>query len=143
VTAGYSGAPLARKLGVKPGHRVAALGAPENLAALLAPLPEGVRVSGRAHAPNAFDVVIGFARTEGELRQRFLRGRTLMHEHGGLWICWPKRSSPLATDLREGHVREHGLREGLVDNKICAVDGDWSALRFVVRLKDRVQSRAR
>lgn len=119
------------------------MGAPENMTALLAPLPEGVRVSGRPRAREAFDVVIAFARTQGELRRRFLRGRLLMHEDGGLWVCWPKRSSPLATELREGHVREHGLREGLVDNKICAVDEDWSALRFVVRLRDRTRSRGR
>lgn len=143
MNAGYSGTPLARKLGVKPGHRVAALGAPEDLPSLLAPLPEGARVSARPRAGQAFDVVLAFVRTPGELRRRFLRGRTLMHEDGGLWICWPKRSSPLATDLREGHVREHGLGQGMVDNKICAVDEDWSGLRFVVRLVDRARSRAR
>jgi hypothetical protein len=143
VTAGYSPTPLARKLGVKPGHRVAALGAPEGLASLLDPLPEGVRISMRPRVGKPFEVVIAFARTRAEVRRLFRRGRTLMHEDGGLWICWPKRSSPLATELREGQVREHGLREGLVDNKICAVDEDWSGLRFVVRLVDRAGSPGR
>ena len=70
---------------------------------------------------------------------RFARGQDLLDPFGGLWISWPKQSSPLATDLKEGHVREHGLSTGLVDNKVCAIDADWSGLRFVVRKENRPQ----
>jgi len=143
VSAGYSGTPLPRKLGIKAGHRVALLGAPPGLSALLAPLPEAARLVTRPRAGAGYDVVLGFVSRAGELRRRFERGRSLLSVDGGLWICWPKQSSALATDLREGHVREHGLGQGLVDNKICAIDEDWSALRFVVRLRDRPALRLR
>jgi len=143
VTAGYSGTALTRKLGMKAGHRVGVMGAPDHFLSILMPRPEGARVSERPRKPGAFDVVVAFVRTPGELRRRFDRGRTLMREDGGLWVCWPKGSSPLATGLREQHIRAHGLARGLVDNKVCAVDEDWSGLRFVVRLENRSPSRGR
>lgn len=142
-TAGYSGTPLAKKLGMKEGSRVATLGAPRHFSELLAPLPTGVRVQGAPRGRGPFDVVIAFVRTERELERRFARGNALLATDGGLWIAWPKQSSTLATDLRERHVRAHGLEQGLVDNKICAVDQDWSGLRFVVRTADRPAREAR
>jgi len=137
MSAGYSGTPLARKLGIKEGHLVATVGAPGHFAELVAPLPHGVRLRSdlRGRAPH--DVLVVFARTEAELRSRFDRAREKLSPGGGLWVSWPKRSSPLATTLRESHVRAYGLASGLVDNKICAVDDDWSGLRFVVRVGDR------
>jgi hypothetical protein len=137
VTAGYSGTPLTRKLGIKEGYSVAALWAPDHFPELLEPLPGGVRLRSDLRAAGPHDVLVAFVTTEGELRERFGRARVKLHHDGGLWIAWPKQSSPLATDLRESHVRAHGLAEGLVDNKICAIDEDWSGLRFVVRLADR------
>jgi hypothetical protein len=80
---------------------------------------------------------VAFVTSEPELTARFARGQSLLHPYGGLWLAWPKRSSPLATALKEAHVREHGLSTGLVDNKICAIDEDWSGLRFVVRKDNR------
>ena len=71
------------------------------------------------------------------MRRRFDRAASRLDPYGGLWMAWPKQSSPLATDLREGHVRAYGLSRGLVDNKICAIDEDWSGLRFVVRKENR------
>jgi hypothetical protein len=136
-TAGYSGTPLARKLGIREGHRVAVLGAPEAFRAVVGPLPAGVRWREGPRGRGPFDVVVAFVRTRAELSRRFARGNTLLDTDGGLWIAWPKRTSPLATELRESDVRAHGLSVGLVDNKICAVDGDWSGLRFVVRVADR------
>jgi hypothetical protein len=139
--AGYSGTPLATKLGIGDGDRVAALGAPAGFGTLLDPLPPGARLVRAPRGRRCYPVVVGFARTPADLRRRFARGEALMEVDGGLWIAWPKQSSPLAGDLREGHVREHGLAAGLVDNKICAVDADWSALRFVVRRRHRAARR--
>jgi hypothetical protein len=137
VSAGYSGTPLPKKLGVKEGHAVATLGAPRRFRELLGPLPAGARVRADPEGAGPYDVIVAFVRTHDELRQRFGRGRALLDTGGGLWTCWPKQSSPMATDLREGDVRAHGLATGLVDNKVCAIDEDWSGLRFVVRVKDR------
>lgn len=137
MSVGYSGTPLARKLGIKEGHRVATLGAPDHLPALLDPLPAGAALVPEPEDGGPYPVVLAFVPEASVLLERFGRGRELLDPWGGLWIAWPKQSSALATELRESHVREHGLSTGLVDNKICAVDGDWSGLRFVVRTANR------
>jgi hypothetical protein len=134
---------LAKKLGIREGARVAALWAPDHFAALLEPLPGGVRLSRDPRGRSPQDVLVAFVTTEAELRARFARAHGRLEPNGGLWIAWPKQSSPLATALREGHVRAHGLSTGLVDNKICAIDEDWSGLRFVVRTADRPKARRR
>jgi len=137
VSAGYSGTPLAKKLGIKEGYLVATMGAPAHFNALLEPLPSGVRVGSGLRGNRLFDVLIVFARTHGELADRFERASERMQPAAGLWVCWPKQTSALASDLRDSDVRAHGLSTGLVDNKVCAVDEDWSGLRFVIRLEDR------
>lgn len=137
MTAGYSGTPLARKLGIKEGHLVAALWAPEHFPDLVDPLPPRVRLRTDLRAAAPHDVLVAFVTTEAELAGRFDRARAKLDPHGGLWIAWPKQSSALATSLRESHVRAYGLSTGLVDNKICAIDEDWSGLRFVVRTAHR------
>ncbi|HJZ61988.1 MAG TPA: hypothetical protein VKD47_07535 [Miltoncostaeaceae bacterium] len=133
--AGYSGTPLARKLGIKEGAHVVLAGAPPGTEDLLAPLPEGVRLSRRLGAPA--DVVVAFLTSRRELERRFPRLRAAIHDAGGLWIAWPKRASGVPTDITENVVREIALAGGLVDNKVCAIDGTWSGLRLVVRLVDR------
>ncbi|MEQ9401055.1 MAG: hypothetical protein RJQ04_17940 [Longimicrobiales bacterium] len=135
--AGYSGTPLGRKLGIKEGHRVATLGAPDGFAALLDPLPASVDLVADPADDRPCDVIIAFVPVAGALEGRFARGHELLDPYGGLWIAWPKQSSALATEFRESDVRAHGLATGLVDNKICAVDADWSGLRFVVRTEHR------
>ena len=145
MTAGYSGTPLARKLGIKEGHRVGVLGDPGHLLELLGDLPSGVRVEHdpalprkpRAGSDSAFDVVIAVTPDHSILERRFRHGHRLLAWNGGLWMSWPKMKSPRFVDLREGQIRDHGLEQGLVDNKICAVDEDWSGLRFVYRVLDR------
>ena len=137
MTAGYSGTPLAKKLGIKEGHRVATVGAPAHFARLLEPLPASVRLRSDLRGRGGFDVLVIFVRTERELADRFDRARARLERDGGLWVSWPKQSSLLATGLRESDVRAYGLSTGLVDNKVCAIDEDWSGLRFVVRLRDR------
>jgi hypothetical protein len=143
MTAGYSGTPLSKKLGIKEGSSVAALWAPPDFASLLEPLPRGVRLRSDLRARSTQDVLVAFVTQESELAGRFDRARAKLDPAGGLWIAWPKQSSPLATGLRESHVRAHGLSTGLVDNKICAIDEDWSGLRFVVRVADRPGGSAR
>lgn len=133
--AGYSGTPLPQKLGIKPGARLAVVRAPEGFEGALDPLPEGVRL--RTQARGAQDIVLFFATRRAELERRFDSLARTVAPAGGLWIAWPKRTACVATDLREGVVRDLGLAHGLVDNKVCAVDDTWSGLRFVFRLTDR------
>ncbi len=133
--AGYSGTPLAQKLGIKSGGRVALVRAPEGFERALAPLPDGVLL--RTQARGAHDVVVFFATRRAELERRFDALARSVHPNGGLWIAWPKRTAGVATDLTENVVRDVGLGNGLVDNKVCAVDDTWSGLRFVYRVKDR------
>jgi hypothetical protein len=133
---GYSGTPLPRKLGIKPGHRVLALGAPEGFVGeTLGELPDGVRVAGRASGKS--DVIVSFHDRRADLARRMPRLRDLMEPAAGLWIAWPKRASGVPTDLTEDVVRELALENRLVDNKVCAIDDTWSGLRLVIRLADR------
>jgi hypothetical protein len=135
-TAGYAGTPLPRKLGIRAGNRVLLTGAPDGFAEdALGPLP-GVDLHHRA-GRSPYDVVLVFAPDRHALDARFGPASRRLVTGGGLWVAWPKRSSGLVTDLDENVVRGVGLAAGLVDNKVCAVDATWSALRFVVRLRDR------
>jgi|SRR3954447_25169774 len=136
---GYSGTPLAQKLGIKEGHAVAFPGAPENFPALLAPLPDGVEV--RARARGTLNVLVFFTRRRAELERRFAPLKRALDPGGGLWVAWPKRSSGVETDMTEDVVREVALAGGLVDNKVCAIDETWSGLRLVYRLSDRPRTR--
>ena len=133
---GYSGTPLPRKLGIKPGHRVLALGAPEGFVdGTLGELPDGVAL--RTTARGTADVIVSFHDRRAELARRMPRLRELMDPAAGLWIAWPKRASGVETDLTEDVVRELALANRLVDNKVCAIDDTWSGLRLVIRLCDR------
>ncbi len=133
---GYSGTPLPRKLGIKPGHRVLVLGAPEGFAEnTLGELPGGVAV--RRSARGTADVIVSFHDRRAPLARRMPALRALMEPAAGLWIAWPKRASGVPTDLTEDVVRELALANRLVDNKVCAIDETWSGLRLVIRLADR------
>jgi hypothetical protein len=135
-TAGYSGTPLPQKLGIKAGHRLAILGAPAELPAGLADLPEGVQIQRKLRGP-AFDVILLFQQRLAALPGKFSAAARLLDPAGGLWVAWPKRASGVDTDISEDRVREVALELGLVDNKVCAIDQVWSGLRCVYRLKDR------
>ena len=132
---GYSGTPLPKKLGIKEGASVVLVHAPDGAAALIAPLPDGVRL-GRRIGTNA-DVVVAFFTRRAALAREFDRLRQAIHDAGGLWIAWPKRASGVVTDITEDVVREIALAAGLVDNKVCAIDATWSGLRVVVRRENR------
>jgi hypothetical protein len=130
VTAGYSGTPLPRKLGVKPDSRVLLDGAPRGFAL------EDVDAHTRpGTAP--YDIVLLFAPDRARLAKRWAPLVARLETAGRLWVCWPKRSSGLQTDLSENDARDYGLAHGLVDIKVCAVDETWSGLAFVRRRADR------
>ena len=129
--AGYSSTPLPRKLGIKPGHAVALLGAPPCFhGALAAP---GVFVTFGLASGAPLDVIVNFVRWRDDLAADLPVLRCHMAPACGLWIAWPKRAANIATDMTEHTVREIALPTGLVDNKVCAIDGTWSALRLVIR----------
>jgi hypothetical protein len=135
--AGYSGTPLPRKLGIKPGAKLALAGAPADFAEVLGELPAGVKAVAFGRARGPFDVVVAFFTRELAFKQQLPKLHTALEANGGLWIAWPKRSSGVATDMTDHVVRKHGLPRGLVDNKVCAIDDTWTGLRLVVRLENR------
>jgi hypothetical protein len=132
---GYSGTPLSKKLGIREGHAVAFPRAPEDFRETLGALPDGVVVKRTARRP--LDVVVAFVRRRAELRRRIEALGRAIHPDGGLWVAWPKRASGVPTDMTEDVVRELGLPLGMVDNKVCAIDGTWSGLRLVWRRETR------
>jgi hypothetical protein len=138
-TAGYSGTPLPKKLGIKEGSLVALIGAPAGFDEALGELPHAVEIRRQARGP--LDVIVFFTTRRAELARRFPTLGRALAPAGGLWIAWPKKSSGVATDLVFLDVQEVGLAAGLVDNKVCAIDEVWSGVRFVIRLKDRLPGR--
>lgn len=141
--AGYSGTPLARKLGIATGRTVALLGAPAGFDAVLAEtLPDAVAVRRRASGVGTADVIVSFHTRRAHLEARLPRLLATLDVDGGLWIAWPKRASAVPTDVTEDVVREVALPLGLVDNKVCAIDDTWSGLRLVWRSERRPALRA-
>jgi hypothetical protein len=134
-TAGYSGTPLARKLGIKAGATVAVLGEAPEFRGLLAPIPDGVRFRSDLRAKP--DLVIGFFTERSAVRARLPAMARAIHPDGGLWLAWPKKTSGVATDLDGNVIRELGLATGIVDIKVAAIDETWSGLRFAHRRQNR------
>jgi hypothetical protein len=134
--AGYSGTPLPKKLGIKPGFRVLYVDAPEDFDPQ--PLPEDVVVE-RVAGPGPYDVVVAFALDHAALAAHYAELPGLLVKNGALWACWPKKSSGVVTDLTENAVRSDALAlpVGLVDVKIAAIDATWSGLKLVYRLTHR------
>ena len=139
MAAGYSGTPLAQKLGIKAGHTVALLKAPAGFEATLTGLPDGVTIRTAARGTN--DVLVSFHTRRADLVKRLPLLVDAMDVDGGLWIAWPKKSSGVPTDITEDTVREVALPIGLVDNKVCAIDETWSGLRVVWRRELRAAKR--
>ncbi len=135
MPAGYSKRSLVQKLGIKPGMTFVVLGAPPDYAETLGELPEGARLQTQLRGPLKF--IHFFSTQRNELEGRFAALKKALAPDGALWISWPKGASKVPTDLTENVVREMGLRHGLVDIKVCAVDETWSGLKFVYRIKDR------
>jgi hypothetical protein len=141
TTSGYSGTPLPRKLGIAQGHRMAVVSAPAGFDRTLGKLPAGVQV--RKQARGHLDVIVFFVTRRAELARRFPGMARALEPDGGLWVAWPKKTSGVATDLAFEAVQTVGLDAGLVDNKVCAIDGTWSGLRFVYRAADRPKTHVR
>ncbi|MBX3359242.1 MAG: DUF3052 family protein [Phycisphaeraceae bacterium] len=135
--AGYSGTPLAKKLGIKEGASVALVSAFEGFEGLLEGMPADARVVREPRGKGPFDVIVVFVRSRADLERRFGGAVERLETAGGLWIAWPKKASGVATDMTEDVVRGVALRAGLVDNKVCAINETWSGLRVVRRVKDR------
>jgi hypothetical protein len=131
MTAGYSGTPLAKKLGYKPGFRVCVVNAPPNYRKLLAPLPEGLAFGARPG--KSTQVVHLFTKSKAELEKALLSYLKVLGTDATIWISWPKKSSKVPTDITEDAIRAVALPMGLVDVKVCAVDETWSGLKLVLR----------
>lgn len=129
-TAGYSGTPLPKKLGIKPSSRVLLLNAPAGFAL------DGVTVTRRA--TGLADVILSFHTERRDLEKRIPVLRERLVQNGRLWIAWPKKSSKVATDITENVVRDIALANALVDNKVAAISDVWSGLQLVIRVKDRL-----
>lgn len=132
---GYSGTPLPQKLGIKPGHRLLLLGAPDGFDVTLGELPPDVTV--RTVARGTADVVVLFTTKRALLEARIDALGAAVFPDGAIWVAWPKKASKVPTDMTEDVVREVCLPRGLVDNKVCAIDETWSGLRVVHRVERR------
>lgn len=130
MPAGYSGTPLAKKLGIKPGARVALIDAPPEIRDWLAPLPDDVTF-GRANAKS--DFVHVFALRRAILERHLATLRKTLHDDATVWVSWPKKAAKVETDITEDTIRGVALPLGYVDVKVCAVSDVWSGLKLVVR----------
>jgi hypothetical protein len=128
---GYSGVALARKLGIKPASRIYAIGAPDNYAELLQPMPEGVKFERRASSLT--DIAHVFTAHKDELCGHLRVLRRTLNSAATIWVSWPKRASKVPTTVTEHTIRELAVPLGLVDVKVCAVTEIWSGLKLVVR----------
>lgn len=128
---GYSGTPLAKKLGIFEGAQVALIRAPDGIEGLLAPLPAGVKL--RRSLGSGADVILFFTMSRRSLENRIDRLKSAISPDKVLWVAWPKKAAKVATDMTEDVVREVALPTGLVDVKVCAIDETWSGLKLVVR----------
>ena len=135
MPAGYSGTPLAKKLGIVEGSAVSLIAEPDDFRTLLEPIPAEVRF--RTSLRGRADVVVMFVTARAELERRVDTAGRVIFPTGGLWVAWPKRASKVPTDMTEDVVREVVLPRGLVDTKVCAIDDVWSGLRVVWRRERR------
>ncbi len=129
--AGYSGTPLAKKLGIKSGMVVRVVNAPCDYSLLVNPLPENVIIS--STAAKELDVVHIFTKSRSELLKALVTNQKRIKQSGIIWVSWPKKASGVPSEVSEDTVREIALPLGLVDIKICAIDDTWSGLKLVIR----------
>jgi hypothetical protein len=136
MTAGYSGTPLAKKLGIKESFSVAVVNAPANFEELLQPLPENVTLS-YSTKPET-DIIHFFTNSRDELFRGLAEYKHLIKQDGIIWVSWYKKAAKLPTEITEDTVREAALPIGLVDVKVCAIDEKWSGLKLVIRRENRI-----
>ena len=141
MAAGYSGTPLAKKLGIKEGSELVLVGAPDGWA--VPDLPQGVAVRSTRRVPAMRsappDVVVAFFRALAPLQRDLAALGELVFPAGGLWVAWPRKTTGHVSDITDNDIRDVALPLGLVDNKIAAIDDDWSGLRVVWRRELRVR----
>jgi hypothetical protein len=128
-SAGYSGTPLVKKLGIKPASILVLMGAPRGFKHELVGLPGGVRIGTALR--DAPDLTIWFVSSRRELQGRMAQVAASMGQ--GLWVAWPKKASGIATDVTEDVIRDCALPHGIVDYKVCAINATWSGLKFARR----------
>lgn len=135
LMAGYSGTLLVKKLGLKQAMTMYVYQPPEHYFDWLIPIPEDIQI--RQRLSGKLDFIHLFVKEKITFRSLFKKARMVLKDNGMMWISWPKKSSGVASDLDENIIRDIGLKEGLVDVKVCAVNEIWSGLKFVFRVKDR------
>jgi hypothetical protein len=134
--AGYSGTPLVKKLGIKPGTSLALIGAPDDFETLLKGMPKDVKlVRGPSTGSGQAELVIWWPASLRDMDSRIRAVDKRIADGGSIWISWAKKSSGVKTDLSDNNVRETGLANGLVDYKVCAISEIWSGLKFARRKK--------
>ncbi|MBX7054766.1 MAG: DUF3052 domain-containing protein [Pyrinomonadaceae bacterium] len=136
MTTGYSGTPLARKLGIKEGADILTINAPDDYASLVAPLPAGVRLSDEVRT--GVDLIHLFTNSRDELFSTLSECVRTIKQDGAVWVSWYKKAAKLPSEITEDTVREAALPLGLVDVKVCAVDEKWSGLKLVIRKENRI-----
>lgn len=136
MPSGYSKTPLLKKLGIKSGIVLMPVNEPDHYFELLGDLPEEVKLVRKGY-PDKVDFIHLFAKDETTLHNLFPPLKEALDKNGMIWVSWIKGSSKMDTDINSSDVRELGLEIGLVDIKVCAVDEDWSGLKFVYRKEDR------
>jgi hypothetical protein len=137
---GYSGTPLAKKLGIREGSNVALVGVPPEVMAEVQAALSSCRIANNGRGP--FDFIFLFANSQAEFRPLLRKMTNALASAGMLWVSWPKKASGVPTDLTEDVIRQIGLKAGLVDVKVCAVTDVWSGLKFVIPLKRRPKAEA-
>ena len=133
-TAGYSGTPLIKKLGIKEGFKISLYNQPDYYFSLFTDFPSGVKI---INNKTKGDFIHYFVKEAKQLLKDFIKLKNQIEQNGMIWISWPKKSSKVETDITEDVIRNIALRNGLVDIKVCAVDETWSALKLVIPVKDR------
>ena len=136
MTAGYSGTPLVKKLGIKPGARMALLNPPDHYLDLLGELPADVAIDAGVDG-NDYDFVQAFFVWRADYEAAFDDLKSAIKKDGMLWISWYKKAAKMPTDITEDVVRDVALARGLVDVKVAAIDAQWSGLKLVYRIQDR------
>lgn len=134
---GYSGTPLAKKLGITTGMSVAVVGYSEDYLELAGPLPEGVRIARYdalpTHHDPELDILHLFSNSRNELFTALVHARSMIRQNGMIWVSWYKKAAKLPTEITEDTIRDAALPLGLVDVKVCAVDEKWSGLKLMIR----------
>lgn len=133
MTSGYSGTPLAKKLGIKEGFRISLFNQPEYYFNLFTDFPLEVKIINKSKV----DFIHYFVKEEKQLLKDITKLKSRIEQNGMIWISWPKKSSKVKTDITEDVIRNIALKNGLVDIKVCAIDETWSGLKLVIPVKDR------